>query len=358
MARDLLSQAQVAVDTESNSLFAYREQVCLVQFSAGEKDYLLDSLALQDLRCLEPLFASPAIEKVFHAAEYDLICLRRDFGFTFTNLFDTMVAARVLGRDGVGLGAMLEAEFGLYLDKRYQRANWGERPLKPALLAYARLDSHYLVALRQRLEPALREAGRWEMAQEDFIRLCTAPIPSENHTPNCWRAAGSKDLTPRQATVLEALCLYREERARLADLPPFKVLGNDSLLSIALAAPRDLNALDALSVLSSRQREKHAAGLLQAVQRGLVDKVVRRPSSSRPDERYLLRIDRLRTWRKEVGRQWGVESDVILPREKMEALAQAGPKTMQELGAQMADLPWRFAQFGPQIYKKLNGSEA
>ena len=156
MARDLLSQAQVAVDTESNSLFAYREQVCLVQFSTAEKDYLLDSLALQDLRCLEPLFSSPAIEKVFHAAEYDLICLRRDFGFTFANLFDTMVAARILGRDGVGLGAMLEAEFGLHLDKRYQRANWGERPLKPALLAYARLDSHYLVALRQRLEPALR----------------------------------------------------------------------------------------------------------------------------------------------------------------------------------------------------------
>lgn len=356
MARDLLQQAQVAVDTESNSLFAYQEQVCLVQFSTPRHDYLLDSLALRDLRCLAPLFANPAIEKVFHAAEYDLICLRRDFGFSFVNLFDTMIAARILGREAVGLGSMLEAEFGLHLDKRYQRANWGERPLKPALLAYARLDSHYLVALRQRLEPALHEAGRWGMAQEDFIRLCTVTVPPENHTPNCWRVAGGKEITPRQAAVLEALCQYREDRARQADVPPFKVLSNESLAAIAMALPPDLEALDAVDALSIRQREKHAAGLLQAVQRGMLAKPVRRPSVPRPDERYLLRLDRLRTWRKEKGKQWAVESDVILPRDKMEALAQANPKNLQELETLMEDLPWRFEHFGAEIIKKISGS--
>lgn len=354
MARDLMSQPQVAVDTESNSLFAYHEQVCLIQFSTPQTDYLLDSLALHNLQCLQPLFASPAIEKIFHAAEYDLICLRRDFGFQFANLFDTMIAARILGREAVGLGSMLEQEFDLHLDKRYQRANWGERPLKPAMLAYARLDSHYLVALRQNMQTALEQAGRWELAQEDFKRLCTAPAPQENHNPFFWRVAGGKELTPRQAAVLESLCQYREDCARRANVPPFKVIGNDSLLTLALASPTDLSGLDEADALSFRQREKHAAGLLQAIQRGMTAKPLRRPSIPRQDERYLLRLDALRTWRKDKGKEWGVESDVILPRDVMEALAQAAPTTPQALAEVMADLPWRVHHFGAEILGKLN----
>lgn len=357
MAQDLLRQPCVAVDTESNSLFAYREKVCLVQFSTGERDYLLDSLALRDLNSIAPLFADPTIEKVFHAAEYDVICLRRDFGFTFANLFDTMMAARILGRPAVGLGSILEEEFGIVLDKRYQRANWGERPLKPALMAYARLDSHYLIALRQRMEMALKEAGRWEMALEDFARLCHTPVPQENHNHTCWRVAGGQEITPRQAAILESLCVFREERASTADLPPFKVLGNDALVAIALAAPADLPALDELEALSPRQRERFAAGLLQAVQRGQEAKPLRRPTSKRPDDRYLARLDRLRNWRKSMGKEWGVESDVILPRDKMEALAQAAPKSMPELAENMTDLPWRLNRFGADILKKLNGRE-
>ena len=116
----LADEAVVAVDTESNSLHAYREQVCMIQFSTLHEDFLVDPIALRDLSPLAPIFENSQIEKVFHAAEYDLLCLRRDFGFHFNNLFDTMAAARILGREEVGLGALLEAEFGVHLDKRYQ----------------------------------------------------------------------------------------------------------------------------------------------------------------------------------------------------------------------------------------------
>ena len=155
----LTRQPVVAVDTESNSLYAYREQVCLIQFSTPREDYLVDPLAIRDLSLLGPLFADPKIEKIFHAAEYDLICLERDFEFRFANLFDTMMAARILGREELGLGALLEQEFGVVLDKRYQRANWGQRPLPADLLAYARLDTHYLIQLRQRLHDELSWQG-------------------------------------------------------------------------------------------------------------------------------------------------------------------------------------------------------
>jgi ribonuclease D len=144
----------VAVDTESNSLFAYREQVCLVQFSTTQADFLVDPLALADLTPLAPLFADPKIEKVFHAAEYDLLCLKRDFGFSFANLFDTMLAGRILGRKEIGLGAMLEAFYGVQADKRHQRANWGQRPLPAPLLEYATLDTHYLIPLRDAWKPS------------------------------------------------------------------------------------------------------------------------------------------------------------------------------------------------------------
>ena len=110
LVEKLLKEPIIAVDTESNSLFAYQEQVCLIQFSTRKSDFLVDPLALQNLEILAPVFSEPGIEKVFHAAEYDLICLKRDFGFEFSNLFDTMVASRILGREAVGLGSILKAE--------------------------------------------------------------------------------------------------------------------------------------------------------------------------------------------------------------------------------------------------------
>jgi len=161
----LALESIIAVDTESNSLFAYQEQVCLIQFSTQQYDYLVDPLALDDISSLEPIFSSPEIEVIFHAAEYDLLCLKRDFGFTFTNLFDTMVAARTLGQEAVGLGSLLKAKFGVAVEKKYQRANWGQRPLPEDMLQYAQLDTHYLIALRDILKQELITNGRYALAE-------------------------------------------------------------------------------------------------------------------------------------------------------------------------------------------------
>ena len=153
MIRALSKQAIIAVDTESNSLYAYQERVCLMQFSSPEKDYLVDPLAI-DASPLGPLFRSPDIEKIFHAAEYDLIMLDHDFGFQVSNLFDTMVAARILGWKAVGLGSILREQFGINVEKKYQRANWGRRPLPDEMLTYAQLDTHYLIPLRHASKPS------------------------------------------------------------------------------------------------------------------------------------------------------------------------------------------------------------
>ena len=227
MVDKLALESIIAVDTESNSLYAYQEQVCLIQFSTQQNDYLVDPLALDDISSLEPIFSSPQTEVIFHAAEYDLMCLKRDFGFTFTHLFDTMVAARTLGRKEVGLGSLLKAEFGVTVEKKYQRANWGQRPLPAHMLQYAQLDTHYLIALREILKQALITNGRFALAEEDFIRLCQVSEHNTVKRPvDCWRINGAFDLDPQQAAVLKELSIYRDQIARRKNRPLFKVMND------------------------------------------------------------------------------------------------------------------------------------
>ncbi len=354
MLADLRAQPLVAVDTESNSLYAYREQVCLIQFSTPERDYLLDPLALEDLSALGDIFAAKKIEKIFHAAEYDIICLKRDFRFSFHNIFDTMHAARILGRKEVGLAGMLASEFGITIEKRFQRANWGERPLSPAMLAYARIDTHYLIDLRNRLREELIQKGLLELASEDFARLTQVSVPElESDHLSWWRMIGQNSLAPEQCSVLQALIDYRDAQARRANLPHFKILSNQALIEIARAQPTAPADLARLTSLSPRQRERHASGLLQAVSQGMKNKPPARPTNHRPDDAVLARLDRLKEWRKVTARQLKVESDVVLPKDIAEQIALANPKTLADLKPLMKTTPWRYSRYGEQILEIL-----
>lgn len=358
LAQDLAGEQLVAVDTESNSLYAYREQVCLMQFSTLHADYLVDPLVLLDLSPLGPLFANPGIEKIFHASEYDLICLKRDFGFSFANLFDTMLAARILSRKAVGLGNLLESEFGIHLDKRFQRANWGQRPLPGYLLAYARLDTYYLVALRHRLKAELEEKGLWPLAAEDFQRLCH--INQRSFEPEIepdFSVNGAKDLTPQQNAVLLELLKYRDRIARLQDRPLFKVMSTKTLVAMAEACPSNLDELGQLPGMTTRQVQRHGKALLSAVQRGLHADPVHHPRPPRADERLLARLDRLREWRKLTAQALHVESDVVLPRDLMTSIAEKNPKHAPELAHILCDVPYRMQHFGADILQVLTNGK-
>lgn len=348
---DKLSQERiVAVDTESNSLFAYQEQVCLIQFSTTQEDFLVDPLALADLTPLAPFFADPRIEKVFHAAEYDLITLKRDFDFAFENLFDTMLAARILGWDEMGLGAILKAEFGVQLDKRFQRANWGQRPLPPDLLAYARLDTHYLIPLRDQMRAELKATGRWSLAVEDFQRIkhVNGRDPSEMRDP-CWRISGVHDLSPQQMAVLQEICRYRDQIAKTTNRPLFKVINDSALFAIAQASPTNPHELRKVPGLSPKIAHRYGEGLLRAVKRGLRADPVYPPRSPRPNEQYLARLEALRHWRKVTAQEMGVNSDVVLPRDLLFSIASQNPQQKDELARILNQVPWRLERFGDEI---------
>ncbi|HLF89308.1 MAG TPA: HRDC domain-containing protein [Anaerolineales bacterium] len=353
LADKLSAEPLIAVDTESNSLHAYQEQVCLIQFSIPESDFLVDPLSLDDLSPLAPLFADPKHEKIFHAAEYDLICLKRDFDFTFANVFDTMFAARILGRKKVGLGSMLEEEFHVVLDKKYQRANWGQRPLPSYLRVYAQLDTHYLIPLRNHLREQLQRKKRWPLAKEDFTRLCQIngrePTPKEDWV---WRINGARDLTPKEAAVLQELCFWREEMAEKLDRPVFKVMNDHLLVTLAQRLPLDRAELQRAG-MTDRQIHRFGPGVLAAISRGAAAPPLYPPTHPRPDEDFLNRMEALSDWRKHRARSLGVESDVVLPREHVSKIARHNPPDEAALLPLMDDIPWRYEQFRKQILHVL-----
>ncbi len=350
MAQELAHEPRLAVDTEANSLHAYRERVCLIQFSTPKTDYLVDPLALDDLTYLAPLFSSPHIEIIFHAAEYDVLGLQRDFDFSFHNIFDTMQAARILGYKQVGLGKLLAEKFGIDVDKHNQKADWGQRPLTASLIDYARLDTHYLIELRDMLEVELHAKGRWQLAQEDFARGCFVNNSNSHRTlRGGWeRIDGRLDLNQRQQTILNELCVNRERMAERLNRPLFKVVDDRLLLRVAQAEPRSFEQLAAAG-LTERQIHRFGRGLLEAVERGINARLVQASEVERVSDAELNRIHKLKTWRKKRGEEMGVESDVILPRVIVQALAEGNPRTPANMQKMMEYSPWRLENFGSEI---------
>lgn len=358
MIDDLAAQSHVAVDTESNSLHAFREQVCLMQFSSKNADYLVDPLVLKDLSALAPIFSNPNIEKIFHAAEYDLVCLRRDFGFSFANLFDTMQAARVLGYPAVGLDRLLGDKFRIQMDKRHQKANWAARPLSREQIHYARLDTHYLFDLRDILEKELREKQRLEFAKEDFMRACLVDEPRQKVNGESWeRFSGRKDLSLRELTILAHLCKWRDKEAERLNRPPYKVIMDDVFVLLSKNPPEKKVDLSAVG-LSEKQINLWGDAVLAAILRGVEAPLVERKQVEAKNDAFLRRMEKLKVWRKKVGLEMGVESDIILPKPYLSLLAENPPNSEDDLAILMKDTPTRVVKYGAQILKTLGVKNA
>ncbi|MBN1875502.1 MAG: ribonuclease D [Anaerolineae bacterium] len=346
----LMQVKHVAVDTESNSLYAYRERVCLLQISIPGKDYIVDPLAVDDLSSLSAFFAAQHIEKVFHAADYDLMVLRRDFDFECTPLFDTMWAARILGWAHVGLGSILEKHFDVHPDKRYQRYNWGKRPLEAEAIHYAWMDTHHLLELREMQVEALHRMGRWEEAQEIFEYIQNS-LPEFHHsTPDeiFWRIKGIHTLTYRGQKVLYRLHLWREETAEKLERPPMKVVNDARLIRLAQIQPRTKTDLINAG-LTPYQSRRFGPGILKALHSDSRPLPPMPPNNNRPPAMVIERYDSLKSWRKDVAAQRGVDPDVILPNAVLWDIAQRPPQTLSDLLDVSGIGPWRQEHYGPSI---------
>ncbi|RMG84766.1 MAG: ribonuclease D, partial [Chloroflexi bacterium] len=353
--RDLMSQLGrqpvIGIDTEANSLHAYREQVCLIQISTRTDDYIIDPFAIDDIQPFGDVLANPKVEKIFHAVGYDLVCLKRDYGFDVVHVFDTMAAARVCGYTAVGLGNMLKQVFGVHLSKKHQRDNWAKRPLSASKLRYAQLDTHYLIPLRDHLYQELLQKGRLEEAYEFFEDVIAVGDigPREFDPDDFWRLGIPNNLNRQQLAVLRSIFILRDKIARERNRPPFKILTNAALIEIAREMPSTRSQLHQVHGVSAMQVRRYGDALLQAIAEGRDQPLPRRPRHDPPDPVLAGRFSVLYDWRKQKARERGVDADVIISKQTLWALATELPRDMEEL-AQIEGLgPWRCRNYGAEL---------
>ncbi len=341
----------IAVDTESDSLYRYFHKVCLIQISTPDVDYIVDPLRLPDISALGALMAAPCVEKVFHAADNDILLMKRDFGFTFANIFDTMLAARILGWPRVSLAALSEERFGVKLDKRAQLTDWGRRPLTTEQLRYAALDTHFLIPLRDELERELRARHRWLEAQETFAALPDVQYVEKPFDPDgFWHSKAARDLGPAELAVLRELYLWRESAARAQDCPPFKVMNDDGLARLSREQPRRLDDLPRVL----RRDPQTAKAVLGAIERGCAAPPPRPPKRSRedyprPDPSVIACYDRLRAWRTTRAAERGVDTDVVLANHALMTIARSAPTDLEQLAALDVLGDWKLGEYGRDL---------
>ena len=349
----------IAVDTEGASFHRFVDRIYLLQMSTRDLTAVLDPLAIGKPAALGHVLESDRIEKVFHDADYDLRLLHQDYGWNTRRLFDTRVAAQLLGIRAFGLAALLERAFGLKLDKKHQRADWSMRPLPRDMLDYASQDTMYLLELRNRLAAELESAGRWGWAAEEFERLeGTRWEQPEGEDTGYMRIKGARDLDRRELAIFRELVRFRDGIARELDRATFRVAGNEALFAVAKERPQSLEALAAIKGVPRGIAERRGSEMLAAVRRGMevpedqLPKFPRAPRWDR-DADFDNRVNALRTAREETAQRLGLDPGFLCAREKLETIARKRPKTLEEL-AEVPDLRrWQIEVLGPAFLKAL-----
>lgn len=354
MAR-VAAQPQVAVDTEADSLHSYFDKVCLIQISLPDEDLIIDPLVRVDLSRFGEILADPAITKVFHGGDYDLRIMHRDFHFTVRNLIDTSICAQLLGYEGLGLAALLDRHFGVKLNKQHQRADWSMRPLPADMLAYASMDTHYLVALAAKLKDELTALGRWEWAVEEFARLENVRYRdvSDEEAGESWRKVKNIGaLDRRSLAIVRDLYEWRDALARKADRPPFKILGNDTLVDIAKEKPATYRELAQLRSVSRYHADRYGRELASIVRRAMEIPEAELPERNEPkpwirDKQLEARINRLKTVRDKYARELKIDPSVLAARHILAGVATSGTldvPTMRE---------WQKGVMGEELLRAL-----
>jgi ribonuclease D len=358
-AEQIKSAACLAVDLEADSMFHFRERVCLIQIATKDQTVVIDPIECGDLAVLQPVFKDPTVCKIFHGADYDVRSLFRDFAIEVHNLFDTQLASMYLGYHETGLDAVLQRHFGVKLDKRYQKKDWSQRPLPTEMVDYAAADVAYLIPLKEQLEAALVAKERLGWVVEECTLLSQVRPPNNFDQPLYLRFKGAGRLAPRNLAVLEGLLHYRQKTAKRKDRPLFKILSNTSLLKIAGALPTTVEALEKIQAISAKQKQMYARGLVGAVKKSLAvpDQelpVYPRRKPPRMPRQAPERIKLLKGWRDTQAERLDLDPSLLLTKALIAAIAVANPADFSVL-VRIADIRrWQCEAFGREIIAVLD----
>jgi ribonuclease D len=328
-AKRCAAASRVALDTEADSMHSYFHKVCLIQVSANGHHMVIDPLAVEpgDLQPLWEVVGDPAVPILMHGADYDIRILDRDYGIRVAGLQDTQIMAQLLSEEKTGLAALLEKELGVVLDKKYQRADWGRRPLSAGQLAYAAADTAHLSGLVDRLRIRLDELERWTWAEEEFRKLENVRHNQVDPDPLAFeRIKGARSLRGAARDRLSSLYEWRDQQARSRDIPPFKILGNKPLLAMAENPPSNLEEFGEVEGVGPRAVRRWGRNLLRLIDRPRrAPERVRSPHRPTPPASESRRLKRLLTARDTRAEALGIQAGLLCPRGVAEAVASHHP---------------------------------
>jgi len=357
-AKFLENERMVAVDLEADSMYHFREKVCLIQITAARANIIVDPLEIEDLSPLEPLFSRHDIRKIFHGADYDVRSLHRDFGIEIHNLFDTQIACRFLGFRETGLESVLYKYFNITLDKKYQRKDWSKRPLPRDMLEYAAMDTVYLIPLAQALKKELEEKGRLVWVYEECEELSKARADVSDDEPLYLKFKGAGRLRPKTLAVLEALLQFRKAVAEKKDKPLFKIFGNDSLMQIAKTKPGSIRRLEKISTLSRKQLGMYGRELTEVVEKAMETPEKELPVYPRKKGPVLSpkvpeRVRAIKRWRDAKARKLEMDFGLVSNKSLISEIAVRNPRVTAELETIRGMRAWQKEMFGKEIVAVL-----
>jgi ribonuclease D len=349
---------EIALDTEGASFHRFVDRIYLLQLSTRDATAVVDPLAVGRPERLGRLLEDERVEKVLHDADYDLRLLHQDYGWHARNVFDTRIAAQLLGLTAFGLAALLDKYFGVRLDKKHQRADWSMRPLTAGMLDYAAQDTMYLLELRDRMREALERAGRWEWSLEEFQRLEGLRWEDEDASAAFLRVKGARDLSRRELARLRELVQWRDRVAAELDRATFRVVGNDVLLEAARRVPRTIPELLEIKGVPRALAERRGRELLDALKRGEAVSDADLPKFARSQrwEReadFEENVSRLKRVRDDIAKRLSIDPGFLCSRDRLEAVVRQRPATLADL-SEVKDLRrWQVSVLGGEFLEAL-----
>lgn len=359
LAEHLLEAEAIGFDLEADSMFHFQEKICLIQMATPTRLFLVDPLCLEDLSPLKSVFASGTITKVLHGSDYDIRSLDRDYGIRIHGLFDTQIAARFLGIAATSLADLLMKEFGVRAEKKYQKKDWSVRPLPEDMLAYAAGDAAYLIPLFELLKAELSRAGRLSWVEEECELLSRVHYTPHDDAPLFKRLRGAGNLDSRGLAVAEEVLNLRHVIAKNRDRPPFKVLGNKTILEIARSRPATMEELISIDGFSKGQARSLGAEILRSVQRAMSVPqeslpVYPRKRTRRFSSGVMKKIGALKAWREKQAQDLGVDPSVVFTNAQIHAVSAARATSLRELERIEEVRNWQREAFGREVCRIMS----
>ena len=364
LTSDLASASRFALDCEAAGFHRYSDRLCLLQITVHDRTYVVDPLAFDPSEMLRGPLEDPNVAIVMHGSDFDLRLLSRDLGIRLHGLVDTQIQAALLGEAALGLSSLLAARFGVKLSKKYQRADWAERPLTEGMLEYAASDTRYLERLTDMLAEEVEARGRTAWAEEEYRALEEVSDISrddEEAEDPVVRVKGARDLPPRDVAAIREAIAWRDEIARARDRAPFRIIGDKPLIEAVGLRPRRVEELVDIQGFPGRLAREEGKSLLQRLravaeipEADLVPypRHVRRGPGRPPPELEDL-VDRLKGVRNRCADQVGLPKGTLLSNATLLEIARAAPTSIDDLLAVEGMRRWKTDVVGERLLEVL-----